>query len=61
MFIGGMFNSTGLTTIGVGLSMSNSIFPENPNGIYTVDPGTGITILQGSRVDIQTGFTWKIL
>ena len=61
MFIGGMFNSTGLTTIGVGLSMSNSIFPENPNGIYTVDPGTGITILQGNRVDIQTGFTWKIL
>jgi hypothetical protein len=61
MFYGGMFNSTGLTTIGVGLSMGNNLFPENPNGMYTVDPGSGITILQGNRVDIQSGFTWKIL
>lgn len=61
MFYGGMFNSTGLTTLGVSLTMGTSAFPENPNGMYTVDPGSGITILQGSTITIQSGFTWKIM
>jgi surface antigen len=61
MFYGGMFNSTGLTTLGVSLTMGTSLFPENPNGIYTIDPGSGISILAGNTVTIQSGFTWKIL
>jgi hypothetical protein len=61
MFIGGMFNSTGLTTIDVGLTMNSALFPENPNGVYTVDPGTGISIKSGRTVVIDSGFKWKIL
>jgi hypothetical protein len=61
MFIGGMFNTTGLTTIDVGLTMNSSLFPDNPNGVYTVDPGTGITIKTGRTVEIANGFKWKIL
>jgi hypothetical protein len=61
MFYGGMFNSTGLTTINTSLQMGSALFPENPNGMYTVDPGSGISILQGNTVTIQSGFTWKIL
>jgi len=61
MFFGGMFNSTGLTTINTGLTMSAALFPENPNGVYTVDPGTGITIKTGNTVVIASGFKWKIL
>ena len=61
MFLGGMFNSTGLTTIDTGLTLNSQLFPENPNGVYTVDPGTGISIVSGRVVEIADGFTWKIL
>lgn len=61
MFYGGLFNSTGLTTINTNVQMGTNVFPENPNGVYTVDPGSGITILEGNTVTIQSGFTWKIL
>lgn len=61
MFYGGMFNSTGLTTINTGLTMNSLLFPETPQGVYTVDPGSGIMIVSGKSVVIQSGFKWKIL
>ena len=61
MFYGGMFNSTGLTTINTGLTMNSILFPENPQGVYTVDPGSGIMIINGKSVVIQDGFKWKII
>jgi len=61
MFYGGMFNSTGLTTINTGLTMNSALFPQNPQGVYTVDPGSGIMIVSGKTVVIQSGFKWKIL
>ena len=61
MFQGGMFNSTGLTTISVDFTINSSAFPNNPNGVYTIDPGTGIVISSGKTVIIQSGYTWKII
>lgn len=61
MFYGGMFNSTGLTTINTALTMNPTLFPENPQGVYTVDPGSGIMIVSGKSVVIQDGFKWKII
>jgi hypothetical protein len=61
MFYGGMFNSTGLTTINTDLTMNSALFPENPKGVYTVDPGSGISIVVGNTVTIDSGFVWKIL
>ena len=61
MFIGGMFNATGLTTIDVGMTMQPSLFPDNPTAVYTVDSGKGITIKETRTVVITDGFVWKIV
>jgi len=61
MFQGGMFNTTGLTTISIDFTINSSTFPNSPSGVYTVDPGTGIVISSGKTVIIETGYTWKII
>lgn len=61
MFMGGMFNSTGLTTLNADLTLNSDLFPETPKAVYTVDPGTGISIVVGKTITVASGFTWKIL
>jgi len=61
MFYGGMFNSTGLTTINATINLNPQVFPETPSGVYTIDPGSGISIVSGKIVTVDAGFVWKIL
>ena len=65
MFNGGLFSSTVLTTIagvkGVTGFVMNQTTMGVANGVYSVDPGSGIQIESGTVITIDTGYNWKIL
>ena len=55
------FNTSAATNITASIVLGPSLFPNSPTSVFTVDPGSGISVTTGSVVTVNSGFTWKIM